>query len=186
MYVSVDRQGQLREAYPLNSDNAGLEDVARDQVLKWKLKPMVAKGVPIQAEAALSFRFETTLTGAKQPAEQESSTPSSDTSVLTVRVSPGVVQGFLLDHPAPVYPDVAKQNHVEGKVVLGLTITKDGNTDDIRVLTSPDQSLTESAITAVSRWKYRPYQLNGIPVAVHSTVEVNFSTAIATCTRSFS
>jgi protein TonB len=69
---------------------------------------------------------------------------------------------------------MAKQNHIQGKVVLGLSITKDGNTEDIRVLTSPDQSLTESAIAAVSLWKYRPYQLNGIPVAVHSSVEVNF------------
>lgn len=61
MYISVDRLGQVREAYPLNSDNAGLEDAARDQLLKWKLKPMVAKGVPVQVEAPLSFRFETTL-----------------------------------------------------------------------------------------------------------------------------
>src|SRR5262249_513156 len=34
MYISVDRQGQVREAYPLNSDNAGLQDAARDQLLK--------------------------------------------------------------------------------------------------------------------------------------------------------
>jgi len=62
MYVSVDRQGHVREAYPLNSDNAGLQDAARDQLLKWKLKPMVVNGVPVQAEAGLTFRFETTLT----------------------------------------------------------------------------------------------------------------------------
>jgi hypothetical protein len=61
MYISVDRKGRVREAYPLNSDNAGLQDAARDQLLKWKLKPMVANRVPVQAEAALSFRFETTL-----------------------------------------------------------------------------------------------------------------------------
>ena len=60
MYVSIDRQGHVREAYPLNSDNAGLQDAARDQLLKWKLKPMSASGVPVQAEAALTFRFETT------------------------------------------------------------------------------------------------------------------------------
>jgi hypothetical protein len=39
MYVSVDRTGQIREAYPLNADNAGLQDAAREQLLKWKLKP---------------------------------------------------------------------------------------------------------------------------------------------------
>lgn len=44
MYVSVDRTGNVREAYPLNSDNAGLQDAARDQLLKWKLKPMAVNG----------------------------------------------------------------------------------------------------------------------------------------------
>ena len=105
MYVSVDRRGQVREAYPLNSDNAGLEDAARDQLLKWKLKPMVVKGVPIQAEAALSFRFETTLIGStKQPAEEGSTTPSSATSPSAVPVSPGLIQGSLVVHPSRSIP----------------------------------------------------------------------------------
>ena len=61
MYISVDRDGRVREAYPLNSDNAGLQDAVRDQLLKWRLKPMVANGRPVQVESALSFRFETKL-----------------------------------------------------------------------------------------------------------------------------
>jgi hypothetical protein len=61
MYISVDRQGQVQEAYPLNSDNAQLQDAARDQLLKWKLKPMVTKeNGPVQVECALTFHFETT------------------------------------------------------------------------------------------------------------------------------
>jgi TonB family protein len=178
MYVSVDRQGRVREAYPLNSDNAGLQDAARDQLLKWKLKPMAAKGVPVQAEAPLTFRFETTLAiNAAQPTGQANSaaaTASGAVPPLAVRVSPGVLQGFLVDDPTPVYPPEAKQNHIQGKVVLALTIDKAGTAKDIRVLTSPDQTLTDSAIAAVSRWRYRPYQLNGSPVDVQSTVEVNF------------
>ena len=63
MYVSADRHGQIREAYPLNADNPGLQDAARDQLLKRKLKPLVSHGVPVQAEAALTFRFDTTLAG---------------------------------------------------------------------------------------------------------------------------
>lgn len=61
MYISVDRNGQVQEAYPLNSDNAQLQDAARDQLLKWKLTPIVANGVPVQAESAISFRFETKM-----------------------------------------------------------------------------------------------------------------------------
>ena len=71
MYISVDRQGRVREAYPLNADNAGLQDVARDQLLKWKLKAMVVKGVPVQAESAMTFRFDTKLAGSRAPAAQD-------------------------------------------------------------------------------------------------------------------
>jgi TonB family protein len=178
MYVSVDRQGQVREAYPLNSDNAGLQDAARDQLLKWRLKPMAANGTRVQVEAPLTFRFATSLsTAAAQPAAPTSSIPtaSGDASPLPVPVSPGVLRGFLVDDPAPVYPPEAKERHIQGKVVLALTIDKIGTTRDIRVLTSPDQVLTNSAVTAVSRWQYRPYQLNGAPVDVQSTVEINFT-----------
>jgi hypothetical protein len=76
MYVSVDRSGHIREAYPLNSDNAGLQDAARDQLLKWRLKPAVADGVPVQVEAAVSFRFSTTLADAQsRPPAPTSSGP---------------------------------------------------------------------------------------------------------------
>lgn len=62
MYISADAQGQVREAWPLNSDNAGLEDPARDQVRTWKLKPAVdATGRRVQVDGALGFIFDTKI-----------------------------------------------------------------------------------------------------------------------------
>ena len=59
MYISADANGNVREAWPLNSDNAGLEDPARDQVRKWKLRPAVdAAGNAIQVDGGLGFAFE--------------------------------------------------------------------------------------------------------------------------------
>jgi len=66
MYISVDRQGRVREAYPLNADNAGLQDAVRDQLLQWRLKPLTENGVAVQAEAALTFQFATSLANAGQ------------------------------------------------------------------------------------------------------------------------
>lgn len=63
MYVSIDAQGQVREAWPLNSDNAGLDDPARDQVKKWTIIPVKdSEGNPVQVDGALGFRFETAIT----------------------------------------------------------------------------------------------------------------------------
>jgi hypothetical protein len=59
MYVSIDARGQVREAWPLNSDNAGLDDAARDQVKKWTINPVKdSAGNPIQVDGGLGFRFE--------------------------------------------------------------------------------------------------------------------------------
>jgi len=120
--------------------------------------------------------FRASLPNSAQPTAQASSAPPAPDVVPPpiVQVSPGVLEGFLVDHPAPEYPPLAKESHIQGRVVLVLTIDKTGATRDIRVLTSPDQTLTDSAVSAVSRWHYRPYQLNGSPVEVQSTVVVNF------------
>jgi hypothetical protein len=62
MYISADGEGQVREAWPLNSDNAGLEDPAREQVRKWKLKPAVdSKGRRVQVDGGLGFVFDTKI-----------------------------------------------------------------------------------------------------------------------------
>ena len=60
LYVSIDAEGHMREAWPLNSDNAGLDDPAREQVKKWSVTPVkYPGGNPIQADGPLGFRFET-------------------------------------------------------------------------------------------------------------------------------
>jgi len=177
MYISVDRDGHVREAYPLNSDNANLEDAARDQLLKWQLKPMVVSGKPVQTRAALSFRFDTTLSpNPVRPATEAAPAPTNpDTNAEhAVHVSPGVLQGLVVSQTAPVYPPEAKQKHIQGMVILAVTIDTTGRTRDIRVLASPDQALADSAIAAVSQWLYQPYKLNGTPVSVQSNVVVNF------------
>jgi hypothetical protein len=62
MYISADSEGNVREAWPLNSDNAGLEDPARDQVRKWKLKPAVdPSGKRVQVDGGLGFVFDTKI-----------------------------------------------------------------------------------------------------------------------------
>ncbi len=49
-----------------------------------------------------------------------------------------------------VYPEVAKDNGVEGRVVLQFTIGKDGRLQDVKVLNSPDESLAKEAVRVVS------------------------------------
>ena len=49
-----------------------------------------------------------------------------------------------------VYPEVAKETGVEGRVTLQFTIGKDGRLQDVKVLNSPDESLAQEAVRVVS------------------------------------
>jgi periplasmic protein TonB len=106
-----------------------------------------------------------------------SSVPSAVPKVATptrVRVSQGVSQGLLVHKVTPQYPPLAKQARIQGVVVLQALIGKDGNIQNLHVV-SGHPMLTTAALEAVKEWKYKPYYLNGEPVEVETTINVNFS-----------
>jgi len=74
----------------------------------------------------------------------------------------------------PVYPPIAKATGVQGTVVLEAVISRQGTIESLRVVSGPIM-LQQAARDAVSAWRYRPYVLNGEPVAVETTVNVVFS-----------
>ena len=94
-------------------------------------------------------------------------------TLQTVNVSQGVSQGLLIKKVPPSYPASALRMRIEGKVELLATISKDGEISHIKVL-SGDSQLTKAATDAVSKWKYKPYLLNGEPVEIQTQVTVNF------------
>lgn len=88
-------------------------------------------------------------------------------------ISSGVMEGRRLGGTDPRYPAIAAAAGVQGTVVLAATITKTGAIDNLRVVSGPPM-LIAAAEDAVKTWRYRPYLLNGEPVAVETTVRVVF------------
>jgi periplasmic protein TonB len=91
-----------------------------------------------------------------------------------IRVSQGVSQGLRIKMVNPNYPQLAKQARIQGQVVLQAEISKDGTIQNLQLI-SGHPMLAPAAIEAVKQWRYKPYLLNGEPVAVETTVVVNFS-----------
>jgi len=91
-----------------------------------------------------------------------------------VRVSQGVSQGLLVHKVQPTYPPLARQARIQGIVVLSALIGKDGTITNLHVV-SGHPMLTNAALEAVKEWKYKPYFLNGEPVEVETTINVNFT-----------
>jgi protein TonB len=85
-----------------------------------------------------------------------------------------VASSTVLYKVVPVYPPIAKAAGVEGTVALEAIISKQGTIENLRVVSGPAM-LQQSALNAVSAWRYRPFLLNGEPVAVETTVNVIFS-----------
>jgi TonB family protein len=92
-----------------------------------------------------------------------------------LRVKGTVAQSNLTTKVQPTYPAAAKSAGVQGTVELEITVTKDGVPAEIRVLRSPSDDLSQSALESVRQWRYRPTLLNGSPVEIISTVIVNYT-----------
>jgi TonB family protein len=73
----------------------------------------------------------------------------------------------------PEYPAAAKQNGVQGNLLLAVTVSPKGGVDNVQLLAGPAE-LAGAAAAAVRQWKYQPYMLEGIPTAVQTTAFVMF------------
>jgi len=79
----------------------------------------------------------------------------------------------LLTSVLPVYPSIARSSGIEGNVVVEASIGLAGNVVATKVISGPPM-LRQAAVDALRRWKYQPAMLNGEPVAVQTTVTIQF------------
>lgn len=70
-----------------------------------------------------------------------------------------------VDRRAPQYPGEALQLGLEGWVQLSYVVEADGSVSGVLVEDSSDRVFEEPSRRALSRFRYRPATLNGVPVA---------------------
>ncbi|HYL13689.1 MAG TPA: TonB family protein [Terriglobales bacterium] len=100
--------------------------------------------------------------------------PSVAAPVLAPRVSQGVTGGKLLHRVDPIYPYQAKQQHIDGDVVLQARIGKDGRVAEVKAVRG-NAFLANAAVAAVRQWRYEPYKLNGDPVDMQAEIVIKFA-----------
>jgi TonB family protein len=101
--------------------------------------------------------------------------------LLEEKQSPDMVEvGRNIDRPAilhrvdPNYPEAARKIRFEGSVVLALVIDREGHVAEVGVLKGLPFGLTESAVAAVSQWRFEPTAFNGRPVSVRYNLTIRF------------
>jgi TonB family protein len=74
------------------------------------------------------------------------------------------------------YPDIDKQNNVQGKVIVSFVVERDGALTDIKVLRSPTERMGAEAARVISLCpNWMPGIQNGMPVRVQYTVPLSFT-----------
>lgn len=73
------------------------------------------------------------------------------------------------------YPEIAKENGIQGRVFVQFVVNKKGMVEQIKVVRGVDPSLDKEAIRVIQNLpKWKPGQQRGKPVKVSFTVPINF------------
>jgi TonB family protein len=87
---------------------------------------------------------------------------------------PGVVPPHIVSKKEPKYDGESRKERVQGTVLIWVIIDTRGMPSEVLVARSLNRKLDEAAIKAVRQWRFAPGTLNGKPVEVFATIEVNF------------
>jgi TonB family protein len=115
---------------------------------------------------------------AKAQAGQElNSDGSTPTDALSqgpqVDLPPQVAERFLKQRIEPAYPDAAREQHIQGQVLLQATVGKDGSVEELTVISGEPQ-LAIAAGDAVRQWRFLPFLKAGRPVEFQTKIAVDF------------
>ena len=92
-----------------------------------------------------------------------------------IRVGGNVQASRLIQQVRPVYPGFLQAQGIEGTVLLSAVISKQGVPTSLKVLKNPgNEEFVTAALSAVEQWRYQPTLLNGEPIEVLTTIQVDF------------
>lgn len=86
-----------------------------------------------------------------------------------------IVEHIILDRPRAPYTDAARENGVEGSVKLRVALLANGTVGEVSPVTYLGHGLTQQAVEAAKKIRFRPKMVNGVPVDVIITVEYRFT-----------
>jgi TonB family protein len=173
------RQGELLWAAP--TDEA-LEAVAEPQLLPDLEDSTRKSGIRRIVALAVSLTVISAGLGWRQWqqgwAELDAQLPARDAVVVQPqrRVPPDAMAQRIVYNVIPEYPELARQEGVQGTVVLDTVVSGEGAVTQMKFVSGPDV-LSQAAMDAVRWWRYEPYFVNGQPATVETTVAVDFRLA---------
>jgi TonB family protein len=170
--LHISESGSV-ESTEIVSGEPILAQAAADAMSTWKFKPFIRNGRPSKLIYRMPFDFSLKGYFPDGCTAAEAAFVANSSNAKYHQVPENVVEGRLIHHVQPEYPTLARMKHVQGTVLLYAVIGEDGRIHDLQAICGPPE-LVPASLYAVRQWRYRPYELDGAPTPVKTTIRVQF------------
>jgi hypothetical protein len=150
VFVSIDREGHVRESYGLNSDHPDMTDAARSQLANVKFKPAVFHGEHAQVEGILTFAYKTRIDD-----------PYPDLSDAEARK-------LAIDLAEPRFPASVATGSV---LTLRIFVAEDGTVHGSGPVTGADGRPKTFLFREIHDWRFKPLERNGKVTPFNATLK---------------
>ena len=109
-------------------------------------------------------------------ADQTAQDVSTTVSVAPARpalISEDVANTYLLRRVEPDYPSEARNQRIQGTLVMKVIVGKDGLVERVSRVTG-DYQLAVAAATAIRQWRFKPLLRDGEPTGFESQITLSF------------
>lgn len=96
----------------------------------------------------------------------------TDETIYTVEGD--VQKPVRLSGDAPVYPEEARKERIQGRAIVRAVIDRDGTVTSTEVVETEHEDLGVAAAEAIRTWTFEPATLEGEPVPVYYHLTVKF------------
>lgn len=177
--VLVDKSGKAQEIHKIDATGEDrLVNTVVAAVQGMTFTPGTENGAAVAMPVIVTVRFEGTRSGLPthrkaDSADNESAKGHGMDDYVPIAKAPGYDLNEL--QKDIVYPQVARDNHVEGRVTLSVKVSELGEPLEIVIRQSTDPIFNESSIEAVKRLRFTPArQEDGKAISMWVTFNVNY------------
>jgi hypothetical protein len=149
VFISLDREGHVRESYGLNSDHPEMTDAARSQLASIRFKPAVFHGEHAQVEGILTFAYKTKI--------DDSYPDLTDSEARKLVI-------------ASVEPSFPPSVHKGSIMTMTILVGEDGKVHTSSPLTGPNAP-KNVLFLGIRDWKFKLPERNGKPTPFTATLK---------------
>ena len=89
-------------------------------------------------------------------------------------ISSKVAKSLIAHRVDPVLPHKEMMARISGTVIVAFEITKEGKVRHATAV-SGNRMVQPAVLSAVRQWRFKPYELNGEPIVVATSIPIRFS-----------